>query len=251
MMPAFSLGEASVQRTVSNRGLPGLCRGMIRTPILAATLLLAACGESPPEARSPSGNAPVAANLAAAPQPVPDTVRVRLETEAGNIVVELNGRRAPVTTGNFLAYVDQHLFDGTSFYRASRTPQRPGRGFVQGGIRRQPSLALGPIAHEPTSRTGLRHVDGTISMARLEPGSAMGDFFIVSGPMPSMDAGNRRPSSGNNDTEGYAAFGRVVEGMDVVRRILAAETQANAASRAMQGQMLARPIRIVRAVRAD
>jgi peptidyl-prolyl cis-trans isomerase A (cyclophilin A) len=112
-------------------------------------------------------------------------------------------------------------------------------------------LGLPPIAHEPTSRTGLRHSDGTISMARLEPGSAMGDFFIVAGAMPSMDAGNRRPSSGNNDTQGYAAFGRVVEGMDVVRRILAGSTVANAGSGAMRGQMLERPVRIVRAVRAD
>jgi peptidyl-prolyl cis-trans isomerase A (cyclophilin A) len=79
----------------------------------------------------------------------------------------------------------------------------------------------------------------------------MGDFFIVAGAMPSMDAGNRRPSSGNNDSEGYAAFGRVVEGMDVVRRILAGPTVANAGAGAMRGQMLERPVRIVRAARAE
>ena len=112
-------------------------------------------------------------------------------------------------------------------------------------------LGLPPIAHEPTSRTGLRHVDGTISMARLEPGSAMGDFFIVSGAIPSMDQGNRRPGSGNNDNQGYAAFGRVTEGMDVVRRILAGGTIENAGAGAMRGQMLERPVRIVRATRVD
>ena len=219
-------------------------------PIAAFALALAACGESPP-ASAPAANAPApSANITAA-APVPDRARVRLETDAGAIVLELNGRAAPVTTANFLAYVDQHKFDGITFYRASRTPQRTGQGFIQGGIRRNAMLSLPPIAHEPTSRTGLRHVDGTISMARLEPGSAMGDFFIVAGAMPSMDAGNRRPSSGNNDTEGYAAFGRVVEGMDVVRRILAAPTIANAGAGAMRGQMLERQVRIVRAVRAD
>ena len=220
--------------------------------LAAIALALAACGESPPAnapaADTGTANAAAAANSAA---PVSDTARVRLETDAGNIVLELNGRAAPITTANFLAYVDQHRFDNITFYRASRTPQRTGQGFIQGGIRRNPMLGLPPIAHEPTSRTGLRHGDGTISMARLAPGSAMGDFFITAGAMPSMDAGNRRPSSGNNDTQGYAAFGRVVEGMDVVRRILAGATVENAGAGAMRGQMLERPVRIVRAVRAD
>jgi peptidyl-prolyl cis-trans isomerase A (cyclophilin A) len=218
-------------------------------PLAAVALVLTACGESTP------ANAPVASDGAPtankAATPVPDTARVRLETDAGAIVLELNGRAAPITTANFLAYVDQQRFDGITFYRASRTPGRTGQGFIQGGIRRNAMLGLPPIEHEPTSRTGLRHVDGAVSMARLEPGSAMGDFFIVSGAMPSMDAGNRRPSSGNNDSEGYAAFGRVVEGMDVVRRILAASTVQNAGAGAMRGQMLEQPVRIVRAVRAD
>lgn len=219
---------------------------------LAALLALAACGESPPanNAALPGNEAASAAN-SAAPAPVPASVKVRLETDQGNIVLQLDGRHAPITTANFLAYVDQHRFDGITFYRASRTPRTPGQGFIQGGIRRNPMLALPPIAHEPTSRTGLRHVDGAISMARLEPGSAMGDFVILSGAEPSMDAGHRRPSSGNNDTQGYAVFGRVVEGMDVVRRILAAPTVENAGSGAMRGQMLTQPVRIVRAVRAE
>lgn len=217
---------------------------------ILAVLPLAACGESPP-ANTGTANEAVPAANSAAPAPVPDSVKVRLETGQGNIVLQLDGRHAPITTANFLAYVDQHRFDGITFYRASRTPRTPGHGFIQGGIRRQAMLALPPIAHEPTSRTGLRHVDGTISMARLEPGSAMGDFFIVSGAQPSMDAGHRRPSSGNNDTGGYAAFGRVIEGMDVVRRILAAPTVENAGAGAMRGQMLTQPVRIVRAVRAD
>ena len=226
-----------------------MIRPLLPFAALAALAALAACGESPPAAPAVNESAP--ATNSAAPAPVPDTARVRLETDAGTIVLQLDGRHAPVTTANFLAYVDQHRFDGVTFYRASRTPHRTGQGFIQGGIRRNAMLGLPPIAHEPTSRTGLRHVDGTISMARLEPGSAMGDFFIVSGAMPSMDAGHRRPSSGNNDAEGYAAFGRVVEGMDVIRRILAAPTIENAGAGAMRGQMLERPVTIVRAVRAD
>ena len=217
---------------------------------LAALLVRAACGESPP-ANSPAPSEAAPAANSAAPAPVPDTAKVRLETDQGNIVLQLDGRHAPITTANFLAYVDQHRFDGITFYRASRKPRTPGQGFIQGGIRRNPMLALPPIAHEPTSRTGLHHVDGTISMARLEPGSAMGDWVILSGAEPSMDAGHRRPSSGNNDTEGYAAFGHVVEGMDVVRRILAAPTVENAGAGAMRGQMLTQPVRIVRAVRVD
>jgi peptidyl-prolyl cis-trans isomerase A (cyclophilin A) len=226
---------------------------MIRplVPLALLAFALAGCGESPPaNTAAANATAPAAAN-SAAPAPVPDTAKVRLETEQGNIVLQLDGRHAPITTTNFLAYVDQHRFDGITFYRASRTPRTPGHGFIQGGIRRNAMLALPPIAHEPTSRTGLHHGDGTISMARLEPGSAMGDWVILAGAEPSMDAGHRRPSSGNNDTEGYAAFGHVVEGMDVVRRILAAPTVENAGSGAMRGQMLTQPVRIVRAVRVD
>ena len=223
---------------------------MIRPLALITAFALSACGETPTP-NAPANEAAPANGTAAAPTPVPDTVKVRLETDAGNIILQLDGRHAPITTANFLAYVDQHRFDGITFYRASRTPRTPGRGFIQGGIRRSAMLGLPPIAHEPTSRTGLRHVDGTISMARLEPGSAMGDFFIVSGAMPSMDAGQTRPSSGNHDREGYAAFGRVVEGMDIVRRILAGPTIANAGAGALRGQMLEGPVRIVRAARVD
>lgn len=207
-------------------------------PFAAALLvLLPGCGESAPE-RAPAADA--ASNVqsnaaAAAPQPVPDRARVRLTTAQGDIDLELDGRRAPVTTANFLAYVDQHRFDGITFYRAAPTPATRGRGFIQGGIRRDYRKMLNPIRHEPTNETGLRHVDGTISMARTTPGSAMGDFFIILGDMPAMDAGG---SSESGDNEGYAAFGRVIGGKDVVRRILAAPTIPNAGRGAMRGQML-------------
>jgi len=206
---------------------------------LVLICLIAGCGESAPPARAPAAEANASAP---APRPVPDSARVRIETGAGAIVVELDGRHAPVTTANFLAYVDQHRFDGTSFYRAARTEGAEGRGFVQGGIRRDYRRMLPPIAHEPTSATGLSHRAGTISMARGESG-AMGNFFITTAAMPSMDAHGRE--------QGYAAFGHVVEGMDVVRHILAAPTDPNAGSGAMRGQMLATPVPIVRATRVE
>jgi peptidyl-prolyl cis-trans isomerase A (cyclophilin A) len=180
---------------------------------------------------------------AAAQEPLPDSVRVRIETEAGAIVVALDAKRAPVTTANFVRYAQEGRFDGTEFYRAARTRGTEGRGFIQGGIRRDYKRMLPPIAHEPSSATGLKHEAGAISMARTDPGKAMGEFFITTSAMPSMDGGPGDP--------GYAVFGRVVEGMDVVRRILAGATVAEAGRGAMRGQMLEQPVRIVRARRVE
>jgi len=213
---------------------------------LPASLILAiaGCGETSTAGGPVAANGAAPAGQATAPAPrAPEapTVRVRLDTQAGPIELELDSRRAPVTTANFLAYVDQRRFDGTTFYRAARTRGGAGRGFIQGGIRRDYRRMLPPIAHEPTSRTGLRHGEGTISMARTEPGNAMGEFFVTTSAMPSMDAHGGEP--------GFAAFGRVVAGMDSVRRILAAPTIANAGRGAMRGQMIAAPVRIVRARR--
>ena len=169
-------------------------------------------------------------------------MRVRLETEAGPILLALDHKKAPVTSANFVRYVDEKRFDGTFFYRAARTRAATGRGFVQGGIRHSARRAFPPIAHEPTTGTGLKHVDGTVSMARAAPAGAMGDFFIVvGGAMPAMDSKPGEP--------GFAAFGRVEEGMDVVRNILAAPVVANAGRGSMRGQMIEKPVRIVAARR--
>jgi peptidyl-prolyl cis-trans isomerase A (cyclophilin A) len=207
--------------------------------VAAVALVLAGCGDSPPpDAPQANASAPAAA------EKLPDLVRVRLQTESGPILLALDTKRAPVTTANFVRYVDQHRFDGTFFYRAARTRRAKGRGFVQAGIRHSARKAFPPIAHEPTSRTGVRHVDGTVSMARAAPVGAMGDFFIiVGGAMPAMDAHGGEP--------GFAAFGRVEEGMDVVRRILAAPTIANAGRGPMRGQMIEKPVRIVAAQRIE
>lgn len=187
---------------------------------------------------------PPSAPSPAAPAPRPATVRVLLQTGEGSITVELEKERAPVTTANFLRYVDEKRLDGIVFYRAMKVA--PGYGLVQGGVG-DPRRLLPPIAHEPTSRTGLSHVDGAISMARHEPGSATADFFITVGAMPAMDADPGQPG----DNLGFAVFGRVVEGMDVVRRILDAPTSPTEGEGVMKGQMLASPVRILTARRAQ
>lgn len=173
--------------------------------------------------------------------PRPATVRVVLETSEGPITLELEAGQAPATTANFLRYVDQKRLDGTSFYRATKVG--PALGLIQGGVRNDPKRLLPPVPHEPTSKTGLSHVDGAISMARNAPGTATADFFITVGALPSMDA-NPRVSG---DNLGFAAFGRVVEGMEIVRRILAAPTSPTEGDGVMKGQMLASPVRILTA----
>lgn len=174
----------------------------------------------------------------AAPPPPP---RVAIETSLGRIVVEMATKQAPITSANFLRYVDEKRLDGTTFYRAARAKGAPKMGFVQGGIRHSYTRMLPPIAHEPTSKTHLRHVDGTISMARDAPGSATGDFFIIVGPGASLDAKGSDP--------GYAAFGHIVSGMDVVRRILAGKTVVQTGVGATKGQMLVKQIPITSAHR--
>jgi len=169
---------------------------------------------------------------------LPETTSVRVVTGEGAITVELDRKAAPLTTANFLRYVDQKRFDGTSFYRA--TTVAPGIGLVQGGVRGDAKRVLPPVAHEPTTVTGLAHVEGTISMARTTPGSARGDFFITTGPLSSLDA---HPQAAG-DNAGFAAFGHVTDGMDVVRAILAAPV-GDTGDGVMRGQILVKPVRIV------
>ena len=185
---------------------------------------------------APSAAVP-APKPATKPVPTPATVRVRMDTSLGPIVIDLDLRHAPITAGNFLAYVDEHRFDGTSFYRAAPSKTDPHRGFVQGGIDVDVTRARFPIAHEPTTVTGLHHVDGTISMAREQPGTAAGNFTIMVGDQRFMDARPGYP--------GYAAFGHVVDGMAVVRRMLTLPTYPGGRSAAMLNQTLRQPVRII------
>jgi peptidyl-prolyl cis-trans isomerase A (cyclophilin A) len=166
------------------------------------------------------------------------SIRVQIETSAGDIVVEVDAQHAPITAANFLRYVDRQLYDGANFYRAM--PGGPNRGLIQAGVDHRRRLL--PIAHEPTSRTGLSHVDGAVSIARDAPGTATADITIMLGDMTYLDAGGVDP-------DGYAVFGRVVEGMEVVRRIHASPTSPTEGEGAMRGQMLSPRIQIVAARR--
>lgn len=166
--------------------------------------------------------------------------RVALTTSAGVIVIELYADKAPVTAGNYLKYVDRKLYDGATFYRASRPPGASGPadyGVLQGGLQNDPKKVLPPIAHESTAKTGLKHLDGTISMGRHAPGSAQADWFICVGEQSYLDAVDSK-------NPGFAAFGRVVEGMDVVKAILSGDRDPRKGEGAMKGEMLVKPVRI-------
>lgn len=146
---------------------------------------------------------------------------VELITALGKILLRIDRAAAPITAGNFLTYVRAGLFDQTAFYRivapCNQSDQKVPINVIQGGLREDVPPPLPPIEHEPTSQTGLRHLDGTISMARIAPGSAAGAFFICIGDQPALDHGGAR----NPDGQGFAAFGQVIRGMDVARAIWA------------------------------
>ncbi|ATQ42047.1 peptidylprolyl isomerase [Caulobacter mirabilis] len=174
--------------------------------------------------------------LAQAPAP-----RVRIETPKGAVVLELYPDKAPVTAGNFLRYVDENRYEGGVFYRALRLGFAPERGLLQGGLNGIETKALPPIAHEPTSQTGLKHLDGTVSMARFDPGTAKCEFFICVGDSPYFDADPKQPG----DNLGFAAFGQVIEGMDVVRALHQLPVSETAGAEfGMKGQMLEPPVPI-------
>jgi peptidyl-prolyl cis-trans isomerase A (cyclophilin A) len=185
--------------------------------------------------------------LAQAPAPKPNP-RVKIETAQGSIVVELFADKAPVTVANYLKYVDRGLFNGATFYRASRPPGYTATdyGSIQGGLQNDPAKVLPPIAHEPTTKTGLTHSkDGMISMGRHAPGTAQSDWFITLGDMSYLDADPKD----SKKTPGFAAFGQVVEGLDVVKKIIALPVDPNRGEGAMKGEMLVRPVRITKVSR--
>lgn len=172
--------------------------------------------------------------------------RVAIETEKGRIVVEVYPDKAPITAGNFLMYADKGLYKGATIYRTVRAgnDHNPARiTVIQGGLNLeagQPDPAP-PIAHETTQATGIRHTDGVISMARGDPGTAGAEFFICIGDNPALDFGGRR----NPDGQGFAAFGKVVEGMAVVKAINAAKADLATPDEYVRGQLLSPPVKIL------
>lgn len=145
--------------------------------------------------------------------------RVRIDTDAGPITVEIYADKAPVTAANFLKYVTDKRYDGGAFYRVVTMQNQPTSPVkievIQGGLDADSAKRLPAISHETNDKTGLKHLDGTISMARGAPGSASSEFFFCIGAQPELDFGGKR----NPDGQGFAAFGRVTQGMDVVRKI--------------------------------
>ena len=179
--------------------------------------------------------APLAAQTPqAAPAPAADFVKVALDTDKGRIVLALDKVHAPITTANFLKYVDSGRFNGESFYRSMKFTD--GGGIIQGGITTDARKLYPAIEHEPVSKTGIKHVAGTVSMAAFSPGTAKADFFILTSDVPSFDAS-------------FAAFGHVVEGMDVVKAIQASPTSPTKGEGVMRGQMLEPVVKITKASR--
>lgn len=153
---------------------------------------------------------------------LPTTIGIKIETQDGDIEVELYPDKAPKTVAAFLSYVDSGLYKNSSFYRVLKQEDQPSNSFkaelIQGGIWQtnyKKGISLPGIAHEPTNQTGILHKNGTISLARTTPGTASSEFFICIGDQPSFDYGG----DANPDKQGFAAFGKVIKGMNIVRSI--------------------------------
>jgi peptidyl-prolyl cis-trans isomerase A (cyclophilin A) len=177
------------------------------------------------------------------------TERVRVQTELGDIVVEVDAAKAPATAANFLRYVDGGHYDGGTWHRTVKMDNQPESTIkievIQAGVNPDKAKSgFPPIALERTSVTGLLHKDGVISMARGAPDSATSGWFICINDQPSLDFGGQR----NPDGQGFAAFGRVVSGMDVVRKIQAAPSSADRTTNT-EAQRLTPPIKILKVAR--
>jgi peptidyl-prolyl cis-trans isomerase A (cyclophilin A) len=172
----------------------------------------------------------------------PSLVSAEIVTRLGRMQIQLDTRHAPISAGNFLEIVDKGLFVGTQFYRSvhPENDQNPSKiSVLQGGVVDHNKFLL-PIAHETTRQTGLSHVDGTLSVGRLAPGTgSAGAFFICIGKQPELDFGGHR----NPDGQGFAAFGRVTHGMELVRTIWNLPTKGVDGS--IAAQMIAMPVEIL------
>jgi peptidyl-prolyl cis-trans isomerase A (cyclophilin A) len=220
--------------------------------ILGATVLVAGPTLAQTPAATPAPATPATAPAAVAPvapvpappvgpaPPKPGTVRVRIDTALGHVTLDLEAKKAPLTTANFLRYVDQKRYDKATFYRCSRPPNATDYeyGVAQGGLQNDPKLILPPVAHESTTKTGLKHLNGAISMGRRAPGTATSDFFICVGDQAYLDADPSQPG----DNKGFACFGYVVEGMETVKKILALPVSPTAGVGVMKGEMLKKPL---------
>ena len=217
---------------------------MIRRFLIAALIAGLAVPAFAQEMPAPPQVAPLQTTTPQPTPPQPTTVKVVMTTELGPITIALETQRAPVTAGYILRHVDEKRLDGGAFYRAYKVVPDGSIGLVQGGIQDGRKL-LPPVAHEPTSTTGLTHDEGAISLARAAPGTAQAQFFIIVGNLKSLDAN----PAGTDDNQGFAVFGRVTDGMDVVRKILNVPISATRGAGPMKGQMIDAPVKILTVTR--
>ncbi len=172
-------------------------------------------------------------------------IHVRMCTQLGDVVLALDDRAAPTTTANFMRYVRAKLYQGAKLYRVMR-PEHWTAGremeLVQGGLAFQPDRILSPVSHESPLQTGLFHRAGTISMARGAPGTASSEFFICLNDCSMLDPS--ASATPPNDGLGFAAFGHVLDGIEVLRRIQILPTLTEAPLPLLNGQMLAKPVHI-------
>ena len=198
-----------------------------------------------------AGEPPPAEEEPAAPEAAEETVRVVLETAMGEVEVELYPERAPISVAQFLRYVDGSHYDGASFYRATRTADGHSFDIVQGGRSRMPMLTgedppgeppFPPIPHETTHDTGMRNERGVLAYARRDPGTANSEFFFNLG-----DSGVLNTDEGGPDRDGfgYATFGRVVRGIEVLDAVQQLPTDAPTDNEIVQGQILTDPVEIL------
>jgi peptidyl-prolyl cis-trans isomerase A (cyclophilin A) len=195
-----------------------------------------------PPAPAPAPAAPAAEGQPSGPPPIaPGVVRVAMRTGYGVMLIDLYRDKAPITVANFLKYVDAKQYDSAVFYRASRPAKDADGswGSIQGGLQNKRAAPFKPIAHESTAKTGLSHLNGTISMTRNAPGTATSDFFIVLGDQTGYDADPAKKEAG------FAAFGRVVDGIEVAKKIDLAKRSPTAGVGFMKGEMLSPTIPIV------
>lgn len=211
---------------------PALAQTQEAAPLTAPAVTPSApAAATPPPAATPAG-----------PPPLPPTpkghVRVALTTVHGVIILELHKDKAPITAGNFLRYVDEGRMSHATFYRASHPPGMTDYGMLQGGLQNDPKYVLKPIPHESTLKTGLSHTDGAISLGRHAPGTATSDFFICVGDQTYLDANPKA----KGDNAGFAAFGYVVQGMDVVQKMMGLPRSPTAGVGVMKGEMFKTPV---------
>ncbi|MBO9576476.1 MAG: peptidylprolyl isomerase [Sphingobium sp.] len=242
---------ADAQRKKSEAEIQAQIEADIKAEQAAREKAAAEAAANQPAPPPPAPVAPPPPRAPAAP-PVParvyQTVPVILTTTLGPITIAVETERAPITSANFLRYVDEKRLDGTQFYRAfTFAPDFPNVGMIQGGTQNDPKRVLKPVPHEPTSKTGLTHDDGAVSLARNGLNSGTADFFVIMGEMKGLDAG-----SGQNgpDDQGFAVFGHVTQGMDIVRAITRLPRSPTKGEGPMKGQMLEPPVKILTARRA-